>query len=277
LRARRAAAAGERTCRGPCPVSAVPREASTLVLMRDPGAEVLMVQRHGQDSFAGGAYVFPGGVLEDADCSDPALALCGPEAIHHAAARLGLEGEPERALGYYLAAIRETFEEIGVLLAKPSSGSRGPDPETLQAARNRAQGDARAFWSWLEGSGLRPAVEDLTYFAHWITPAARPKRFDTRFFLASAPRDIHAEPDRKEIVDWRWIAPFDAMEAERAGRMRMVNATVKNLELLSEFGSAAEAREGLRKREVAAILPKLVPQGEGYRIVHPWEPGYDRA
>ena len=259
---------------------AVPREAATLVLMRDrPGdaPEVLMVQRHGQDAFAAGAYVFPGGVLESEDWSPQALSLCEGLSPESAAARLSLVEKPERALGYYLAAIRETFEEIGILLVKPRPGAAAPEPGegALRVGREAVRGGKGAFWGWLRECGLRPAVENLAYFAHWITPAGRPKRFDTRFFLAPVPSDARPEPDLEEIVDCLWITPAEAIAAERGKRMRMLNATVKNLEVLAEFASTAEALESLGRCEVPAILPKLVPQGDGYRVVLPWEPGYD--
>jgi 8-oxo-dGTP pyrophosphatase MutT (NUDIX family) len=188
-----------------------------------------------------------------------------------------LAGDPERALGYYLAAIRETFEEVGILLAKARSGAAATplDATALRAGREAVRGGKGAFWSWLRECGLRPAVEDLAYFAHWITPAGRPKRFDTRFFLAPVSPHVRPEPDQEEIVNCVWIAPAGAIAAERGQRMRMVNATVKNLELLAEFGSTSEALAGLGNRAVPTIMPKLVPQGDGYRIVHPWEPGYE--
>jgi 8-oxo-dGTP pyrophosphatase MutT (NUDIX family) len=258
-------------------VIAVPRAAATVVLMRDrPGAppQVLMVRRHGGDSFAADAYVFPGGVLEAEDRSTEALALTAALAPD-ATSRLNLEAEPQLALAFHLAAIRETFEEVGILLARPAAGAAFPDAAELRSVRGAMQKGRAPFWAWLRERGLRPAVEDLTYFAHWITPAARPKRFDTRFFLAAAGDEANPEPDREEIVECLWISPAEAVAAERDGRMHMINATVKNLELLSGFSRAAEAVEVLRRRDVPTILPKLVPQGDGYRIVHPWEPGYD--
>ena len=132
-----------------------------------------------------------------------------------------------------------------------------------------------SFTRWLAGRGLRPAIEDVAYFAHWITPEGLSRRFDTRFFLAVADSGAVAVPDQAEIVDCRWIAPADALAAHRRQNMQMGNATVKSLELLATFSRVEEAREQLGGREVVAIRPKLAPHGNGHRVVNPWEPGYD--
>jgi len=264
-------------------MSIEPREAATLVLMRDRhGAqpEVLMVQRHGQDVFAAGAFVFPGGVLEESDWSPEAIRLSDRLSTSQAHATLATVPEPDRALGFYLAAIRETFEEVGVLLARSESGEpwnpAAFPPERLRETRDALREGRLSFSGWLRDSRLRPAIESLVYFAHWVTPVGRPKRFDTRFFLSSAEEGIAVEPDQTEIVAYRWITPADAIAAYEQKTMRMVNATVKNLELLAEFGSVQEALAALRRRAVRAIRPRLVPLPDGgVRILLPWDPGYE--
>jgi 8-oxo-dGTP pyrophosphatase MutT (NUDIX family) len=261
-------------------VTAPLREAATLVLMRDrPGAapEVLLVKRLGKDRFAG-AFVFPGGILESRDCSAEALVLCAGLRPEDAARILGTADSGERALGYFVAAIRETFEEVGILLARDRDGRpwQAHPRECLSAAREGLRERRLDFIQWLAGLGLRPAVEDLAYFAHWITPQALPKRFDTRFFLAGVDGDSVPEPDRAEIADCRWIAPQEALAEQEGGSMRMVNATVKTLEMLAGFTTVAEARRALCAREITAIRPKAVPEGADFRVVNPWEPGYDQ-
>ena len=259
-------------------MSALLREAATVVLMRDrPGTEpeVLLVQRQGKDAFAGGAFVFPGGILETRDCSPEAFALCAGLRPEDAANILRTADSSERALGYFVAAIRETFEEVGILLARDSQGRSWHAHEALSAARARLHERRLDFLQWLAERGLRLAVEDLGYFAHWITPQALPKRFDTRFFLAAVDAGAAAEPDHAEVVDCRWIGPSEALAAHRAGTLRMVNATVKTLEMLVGFAGAAEARERLCSREITAIRPKAVREGNGFRVVNPWEAGYD--
>ncbi|MCZ6749971.1 MAG: NUDIX hydrolase [SAR324 cluster bacterium] len=261
------------------------REAATLVLMRDRGGvggtpEVLMAQRHPRDAFAAGAFVFPGGVLEETDHAPAAVAASPELSPRQAHESMESVKSPERALGFYIAAIRETFEEVGVLLTKPNGeGPRQNEPEEAgqsKAARDAMRRGELSFVEWLSGRGLRPATEDLVYFAHWITPEARPKRFDTRFFLADGSANHAIAPDQAEIVECRWITPREAIVAHRAEKMRMVGATVKNLELLTLFGSTQQALRELRNREVRPVMPKLVPLDNGsFRAVMPWDADYD--
>ncbi len=248
--------------------------------MREGGADaqVLLVRRHERTSVNAGVFVFPGGLLEPQDYSEDALSLAGGLSLSNAAEVLGTAASAERAFGHFLAAIRETFEEVGILLAHDSAGRPWLPDAHDRAALTEARAAMRArritFASWLKESGLYPAFGELHYFAHWITPEAMQKRFDTRFFLARAADAQLAEPDHAEVDECRWIAPGKALAAWRAGSMRMVNATVKNLERLDGCADFAAAR-GLCERAITAILPKAVPEGEGFRIVNPWESGYE--
>jgi 8-oxo-dGTP pyrophosphatase MutT (NUDIX family) len=246
-----------------------------------PGAapEVLLVRRHSRNLTAGDAYVFPGGLLEPRDCTAEALGLDPDFTPERAAAILGTAGSPERALGLFLAAIRETFEEVGILLARDEQGrpwrAHDHDAADVQAARAALHSRTLDFPRWLAERRLRPAFSELAYYAHWITPEAMARRFDTRFFLAEADAAARAEPDQAEIVECRWITPSDALAAHRERRMAMVNATLKNLELLSGFAGVCAARDDLCSRKISAILPKAVFHGKDYRIVNPWDAGYD--
>ncbi len=257
----------------------LPRESATLVPMRErPGAapEVLLVQRHAKVRSAAGAFVFPGGILEPQDYAPETIALCAGMRTDQAAKLLGTVESPERALGYFYAAIRETFEEVGILLARDRSDrSWHAKAAALREARAVSRERGQTLARWLSERALRPAVEDLVYFAHWITPVGIALRYDTRFFLVVVDAASVAEPDHEEIVDCRWITPADALAAYHGQTMQMINATVRNLELLAAFASANEACERLRGRTVSAVTPKMVPHADGVRFVHPWEPGYD--
>jgi len=244
---------------------------------RSAGApEILLVRRHGRNAVAAGAFVFPGGLLDEQDYSGAALALSAGVDPDEAAATLGTAASRERALGHYLAAIRETFEEVGILLAHDRFGrSKAYRAGELSAARSGMRAGRFTFFQWLEEQGLRPATAELSYFAHWITPQAMARRFDTRFFLAEVQQDAVAEPDQAEVVECRWITACDALAAFRDRTLPMVNATIKNLELLAGFASVAQARERLRERRITAILPKAIAQGDGFRVVNPWEAGYE--
>lgn len=258
-----------------------PRAASTLVLMRDgaKGApEVLMVERSAEANFAPSAYVFPGGQLETADSTPLAAQLSPGLSAAQAAKVLQGANTDAEALGYHVAAIRETFEESGILLAHPGAGGAPMSADALAKARTEMnQGglaflDALAAWHWVL------STERLVYFAHWVTPEAVPKRFDTRFFLAAAPAGMQAAHDAQEVVSTRWITAADALDAAAAKRIHMIEPTVKNLERLAAFGSTQAALDGFSGQPVPRILPKLVVNPQGKRvIVFPWQPEYETA
>jgi 8-oxo-dGTP pyrophosphatase MutT (NUDIX family) len=217
----------------PMTTPAPARPASTVLLLRDgaQGLEVFMVVRHREIDFASGALVFPGGRVEAAD-----LALAGGDA----------------ALAFRVAAVRETFEECGVLLAAP-----GTPPA--------AEGD---FAAMLAARGLVPDVAGLAHFAHWITPEPVPKRFDTHFFLAAAPADQAALHDGHEAVDSLWIRPRDALAEAEAGRRKIVFPTRMNLVKLARHASVAEAFAAARAAPVVTVLPemRMTPEGRVLRI-----------
>lgn len=263
---------------------ATPRDAATVVLMREvPGVgtkpEVLMLKRHADEAFAAGAYVFPGGMLEEDDWIPPSLVLSHDIPTEAAAILMPDVSPPAKALGYWIAALRETFEETGILLARYSDGRLWePTPaETIQiAAQRRAllQGTA-PFATVMHDLERMLATDLLVYFAHWITPETLPIRFSTRFFLARVPSVLQAEPDQVEVVEQVWIAPEDAIQQHAAGDMKMLSVTVKILETLSQFSSAAEAIKKLLYTPVETVLPKPVVQADGTtRMLYPGDEGY---
>ena len=256
----------------------VPAPAATLVLLRDrpAGFEVLLMQRHHASKFAAGDFVFPGGKLEADDNPEDAVRWCAGLDLAGAARTLGLEQAPSTALAYWVGAIRETFEEAGVLLATTADGAPVGLPAARVADYRRAiQADNRAFWSMIKAEKLRLATDRLVYFAHWITPAGLPLRFDTRFFAAPMPAGQEAVGDDHEMISLRWLAPREALDAHARGELALRNPTVRNLMLL-EGASAAAALERLRGREVVTIQPKVVFDEHGKRrVFNPGDPGYD--
>ena len=216
------------------------RPASTVLLLRDgaQGLEVFMVVRHHQIDFASGALVFPGGRVEPADA-----VLAG--------------GDP--ALAFHVAAIRETWEECGVLLGCPGTPAA-------------AEGE---FAAMLAARGLVPDLSALAPFAHWITPVAVPKRFDTHFFLAAAPSDQDAVHDGGEAVDSVWIRPADALAAAEAGTRKVVFPTRMNLTKLARSNSVAEAFAAARAKPVVTVLPIQRDTPEGRYLRLPIEADYD--
>jgi 8-oxo-dGTP pyrophosphatase MutT (NUDIX family) len=220
------------------------RPAATVLLVRDgpDGLQVFMVVRHHKIDFASGALVFPGGKVEDEDIS-----LAG--------------GDTE--LASRLAAIRETFEECGVMLAPPSAV--GESALATETTSYRELLDAR---DW------RSVLDALTPFAHWITPPILPKRFDTRFYIVAAPSDQAAAHDGGEAVDSVWIEPARALAEAAEGRRTLVLATRLNLELLGRSASAAEAIAAAAARRVVTVEPRATKTETGYRLTIPLEAGY---
>lgn len=213
------------------------RASASLVIGRDQAAgwEIFMARRHSGTSFAGGALVFPGGALETQD---------------EAAAGDWLEA-------HRLAAIRETFEEVGILYARQASGA-WPEPELLAALAAQRQTVAHGtadFLSLLAHHGLRPAVEALTAFAFWVTPPDRPKRFATHFFLAEAPPGQQGRHDGGELVDSFWATPARVVAWGAAGAHLVMRATEVNCRRLAGYPSCAEAIADFRAYPHTLVTP----------------------
>jgi 8-oxo-dGTP pyrophosphatase MutT (NUDIX family) len=255
----------------------VPSPAATLVLLRDRregGVETLLIQRHAGSRFAAGDHVFPGGRIEAEDCpADVATWCAGPDAAT-AAARLGIEAG-DGALGYWVGAIREAFEEVGVLLAYDAGGRPvGAGSLDLAGWRARCRADDRAFWEMLRAERLVLATDGLRYFAHWITPEERPIRFDTRFFAAPMPDGQEATEDGREIVAVRWLSPAEALAARERGEISLRVPTMRNLALFASAPSVRDALAAVGDSPVAAIRPRLVTRDGQVRSLLPGDPGW---
>jgi 8-oxo-dGTP pyrophosphatase MutT (NUDIX family) len=263
------------------PSGAVPVPAATLVLLRDRpgnGFEILLMRRHAKSKFAAGDYVFPGGKLTADDNPPDAIGWCTGLDVASAATTLALEDAP-LALAHWIGVIRETFEEVGVLLATSADGGPARVPaDTLRRCRTACQSDNRAFWTLVKEHDLRLATDRLVYFAHWITPEVQPLRFDTRFFAAPMPADQTPTGDDKEVTDLRWLAPADALDAAKRGEISLRNPTIKNLMLFTDATSGRDALVRLRGRAVSTILPKVIFLSDGTRqVLNPGDPGYETA
>jgi 8-oxo-dGTP pyrophosphatase MutT (NUDIX family) len=260
----------------PAPVTPVP--AATLVLLRNRSAgafEVLLIRRHTASKFAAGDFVFPGGKIEVSDGADDAAAWCRSIDAAQAARRLGNVAAPSAALGHWVGVMRETFEEVGILLAYAANGRPVRlDRERYAAYRRECQADHRAFWEMLRAERLTLATDTLVYFAHWITPEVQPLRFDTRFFAAPMPEGQEAVADDQEITEVRWLTPREALDTNARGQLSLRNPTVKNLQLFEGTSSIAGALERLDGREVRTILPRVIIEGDKRRVILPGEPGY---
>lgn len=260
------------------------RPAATVMLVRDgrDGLEVFMVQRTTRAAFAGGMHVFPGGRVDDADASADAAAACAGLDDATASARLGV---PSGGLGYYVAAIRESFEEAGVLLAR---GADGGHPRLAAAgdagaahwpaARREVHDGSLGIAALCRREGLVLAVDELAYVSHWVTPPGEARRFDTRFFVARAPADQEPLHDAHETIASRWVAPAVALAEHAAGRYGMYPPTVSNLEFLAahrDVDAALGAAHAIERP--VAVLPRLRVDAEGRvtGIALPGDPDYE--
>lgn len=225
------------------------RYAATVVLLREDarGLEVFLVRRNTVVDFMAGAHVFPGGKVDPQD-SDPALV-----------ARLRGERDASTPPEFYVAAIRETLEEAGVLL-----GGRA-DRERLAAAR-RALHERQAFASVAADLDLALEGGLLVPWTRWVTPVTSPKRFDARFFLAAGPAEQLASHDEHETTESTWISALDAIEQVEHGKMMVAPATYKCLAVLATYRNLAEAFGAARTDPLRTWCP-VVRMEQGKRLI----------
>lgn len=251
---------------------------SSVVLLRDGdcGLELFMLERHIETDFAGGALVFPGGKVEAGDRTLSRDRWRGVD-LSQQQAMLGTE-TPADALGLLVAAVRETFEEAGILLATHGGGSVGVDElRTDSFARARARLNDRDDdwdWSdWLADEGLVLQLDALAFFSWWATPDGLHRRYDTRFFVVAVPEEQRPAlaHDRIETTSSRWLRPADALSLARREQATVVYPTRKNLETLATYPTAeelvAEASAGRTDRR--RLQPRIVEVGGRKMVEHP--------
>ncbi|WP_374659442.1 NUDIX hydrolase [Phenylobacterium sp.] len=240
------------------------KPAATILLLRDdPAFEVLMVKRHHQIDFASGALVFPGGKSHAGD-HDPAW--------------------EDRAIGWSrfdaeqrvlrIAAIREAFEEAGILLGRGADGSPISGESASLDVRLKVDAGELAFLDVVRELGVMIDLEALTVFARWITPPLTPKRFDTWFYAATAPDDQLAACDGRETVDAEWIAPAEALRMAEAGERKVIFPTRMNLQLLAEASGADDCVTRAQARRLVTVEPQIQDRERGKVLVLPPDAGY---
>ena len=221
----------------------VPRPAATVILARDTdhGIEVFMMQRTTEVVFAKGMHVFPGGAIDPTDHHAEIASLCVGLSDDQASQMLGIE---RGGLAYWIAAIRECFEEAGLMLGYRHEDELvrldGPEAVRLAELRTALSENKLTFVDVLKAEQFRVATDKIAYYSHWITQAGRPKRYDTRFFVAQAPAAQTAKQDDYETVGHRWVRPAEAIEKSRLGEIDLMFPTIKTLESLSRFATVQE-------------------------------------
>nr|WP_070959963.1 NUDIX hydrolase [Hyphomonas sp. Mor2] len=249
---------------------ATPRLSATILLLRDdPGLQVLMVKRHYEIDFASGAFVFPGGKANDEDADSGWVDYCDGE----------YSGVEQAAR---ISAVREAFEESGIILARPMS-ARGPGAALVGADIAEAIGPMRgavdrreaSFLDLIKAHDLVLALDTLVHFGHWITPTMMPKRFDTHFYLAATPSGQVAEQDGRETTEAVWVGPQEALDLEEAGKATIIFPTRMNLGKLAETDTTEAALSRFSQEAVVTVLPVIGKDDAGAPCLHiPEEAGY---
>ena len=247
-----------------------PKDASTVVLLRDTrqGPEVYLLRRHRQMAFAAGMYAFPGGTVDARD-SDRAVAWSGPSPGEWASV---LDCDEAQARALVCAAVRETFEESGVLLAGTTKDSLVGDTTGTEWERDRAALVDRslAFVDFLSRRELVVRTDLLHPWAHWITPEFEPRRYDTRFFVAAIPpeqgtRHVSGEADRVA-----WMRPADALAGVDAGDMVMLPPTYVTVAEMARFATVADVVAASVNRQITTVMPGVeIIDGGGFLTVDP--------
>ena len=250
-----------------------------------PAVEVCMLRRNLASEFVAGAYVFPGGSVDPEDHGPAVEALCAGRSDAEASAVLGVESG---GLAYWVAALRECFEEAGVMLARRlDDGSQvgamldTSDPEV--ASRFAVYRDAvnRQELGLLEigqREGLVLAVDSVYYVSHWITPELAPRRYDTRFFITAAPPGQVARHDESETIATIWIRPGEALSREADGEIELLPPTIANLRSIEGFSSTRGVMDWARQvTHVTTVLPIVLIEDGHVLILRPGDPGYEEA
>ena len=254
-----------------------PKPAATVTLVRDSaqGPEVLMMRRNLQSGFVPGAHIFPGGALDAEDDAPDVRALCAGLTDDEASRLLGIASG---GLAYWTAAIREMFEEAGVLVAYGEAQQlvaldRPQATERFRGHRHALNAGTRSFVEIMREEQLLVAADRLVYFSHWITPVSAPRRYDTRFFIAVAPPAQEALHDNQETISTLWVRPAEALDQHRDSRFDMRLPTVRTLEEFAAYDSVEALMHGMRnKRDIDANLPRITKKGN---YLLPGDPGYE--
>ncbi|PKN71289.1 MAG: NUDIX hydrolase [Deltaproteobacteria bacterium HGW-Deltaproteobacteria-12] len=258
------------------------RDAATVILVRtinDDSWELFLARRHRRQSFMAGAFVFPGGQLEESDCQPECSSLISQaDSLHPQDLLQDKSLSPDRARGFFIAAIRETFEEAGIILAGDNSGNfiTFQQKETLVrfAAHRRALSTGEiSFAEILRQEKILLFPHALIPFSHWITPEGEKKRFDTRFFLAALPRGQETVSDNTELTEFLWATPQNALRMHFSREIILMPPTLKTVLELAQFATVERLFAAAKKRLLYPILPQIFEQG--VKLPHDPEYGLD--
>lgn len=261
----------------------IPKKASTIILLREKepfGFEIFLLRRHEKSSYMAGNFVYPGGRVDREDGHPEILSHCKGMTPEEAHPILGGTISQEESIAHRVAGIRELFEEAGVLLAYDQIGN----PFQLQNSIERdkflnyrisLQKGKITLLQLADKEKLLFDLDQLHYYAHWITPEAMPQRFDTRFFLVRHPIGQEASYDQKETTAGIWLTPGEALAKNIKGETPLSPPTLKTLEDLSRFKSIDDVFDSLKTDKIHPILPILKKISKAELLIFPWDPEYE--
>jgi 8-oxo-dGTP pyrophosphatase MutT (NUDIX family) len=250
------------------------------MLLREPSLgrlEILLVARRAESRAFGGAHVFPGGLVDAADRAPLLLAAAAGGDPDSKSTATTVAAKP--MLAFRIAAIRELFEEAGVLLAESDGQPLRFDDASVRdrfgCHRQALLAGTRSFADIVAEERLRLCTDALLYFSRWITPTHAPRRYDAHFFVARAPAHQAPLHDERETTSAEWWTPADALAAAAAGSMVLTPPTARTLEELVELGTLEHVRTSASSRPVTPILPKVVQIGDRMGVLYPGDVDYD--
>ncbi len=235
--------------------AAIASDAATVLLVRDAdnGPEIYMVKRHGGNKFMANAHVFVGGRVDQSDSE--AISYC--RGIDQDNARAILGADHSCALSIYIAAIRETFEESGILIAEDDQGKMPSDSTFLNEIRSELNQGQKSFEALLDAYSLTLPLNRMRYLARWVTPEVEPRRFDARFFVCVAPEQQEATFDPKETTAGEWHRIDDILQAAEIRQVQLAPPTLAVLQDLQSCTSAAEIVNAAPNKPIEAICPRF--------------------
>jgi len=263
--------------------SPIPLDSATIILLREAIGEhfeIYLMRRHRNHKFMGGAYVFPGGKLDKEDCIPELFTYGNSLSIEEVKQSLQEPDIPEeKAFGLFFNAIRETFEEAGILFAYKSSGEiiNFSDADTRQkfaGYRLQIYEKKLSLYNLAKMENLQYSLDLLSPYSHWITPEIESKRFNTRFLLGIAPMGQVAAHDNMEMTESKWITPSNALKEHNTGKILLMPPTLKTIEELNEFHSTDSLIDSTKSRKINIILPQAFIDGEIFGVKLPHDPDY---
>lgn len=257
-----------------------PVDSSTVIMVRDQEEDqfqLFLGRRHRETSFMGGAYVFPGGRLDPSDCSSAIVPFLKTDFIPTVQQKLGeTKLDEARIRGLLVCALRELFEEAGVLLAYTESGEllktkKEESATSFEFYRRLLFQEKISLLELAKKEKIVYALDQLIPFTHWITPEmGNSKRFNTRFFLSEMPAEQHAYHDGTELTESFWITPNHVLELQKAGEILLMPPTLGTIEELQPFTTVKQLLEKARGKHIYPILPQAfqTPSGPGFKLPH---------